>query len=372
MGDFRFRKLREHQIGGSGDEMVLSVPVPRNPSGKIYQYSPNPEAVPRLFQIGEAPDPRTISPEHLSRIRRQPGPGQTVCPYSGIVAPDAEFVHFNDVEAVKKQIEWAVKEDVGAWLEDLAADFNRRQPRGGFLSVSMGVKRPQNPKPFAIREDLLRDMRCGICARQYGVYAIGLFCPDCGAPNVALHFQREGELVRQQVAIADEQAASDRSELAYRLLGNAHEDVLTAFEATLKAVYCHLIRRDLPDQAEKLCAKRGVGNAFQNISRARELFGKLNIDPFAALSAEDLGFLRLNIQKRHVIGHNLGIADEHYAELMQEEQPGETVRILGGEIARFADVCIQAVVALEENLLPNADRPDAGACSCLPSPPETL
>src|SRR6202521_3794245 len=28
-------------------------------------------------------------------------------------------------------------------------------------------------------------------------------------------------------------------ELAYRLMGNAHEDVLTAFEATLKTVYHH-------------------------------------------------------------------------------------------------------------------------------------
>ena len=90
-------------------------------------------------------------------------------------------------------------------------------------------------------------------------------------------------------------------------------------------------------------------------SHAPAGFGMLKIDPFASLSAEDLAFLGLNIQKRHVIGHNLGIADEHYAELMQEEQPGETVRLLGGEIARFTGVCIQAVVALEENLLPDAD-----------------
>ncbi|MEY9104694.1 hypothetical protein ABH994_005606 [Bradyrhizobium yuanmingense] len=29
--------------------------------------------------------------------------------------------------------------------------------------------------------------------------------------------------------------------MAYRLLGNAHEDVLTAFEATLKAIYLHKV-----------------------------------------------------------------------------------------------------------------------------------
>jgi hypothetical protein len=354
MSDFKFRKLEHHRVGGTGDEMILSMPVPRSPSGKIYQYSPNPEAVPRLFQIGDAPDARSVAADHLSRIRRQPGPGETVCPYSGVIAADEEFVHFDDAEAVKKEIEWAVKEDVGAWLEDLSRDFNRRQPRGGLISVSMDIKRPHNPRPLAIREDLLREMRCDVCQRRYGVYAIALFCPDCGAPNVALHFERESELVRQQIALADEQNASNRPELAYRLMGNAHEDVLTAFEATLKAVYSYLVRQKLPDEAQHLTTKRVIGNAFQNIARGQELFAKLSLDPFEVLLPEELEFLRLNIQKRHVIGHNLGIADEYYAELMQEEQPGETVRLLGEEVGRFADVCVKVVAALAEQLLPGA------------------
>ena len=42
--------------------------------------------------------------------------------------------------------------------------------------------------------------------------------------------------MREQVELASKLAV-EQSELAYRLLGNAHEDVLTAFEATLKTVY---------------------------------------------------------------------------------------------------------------------------------------
>ena len=42
----------------------------------------------------------------------------------------------------------------------------------------------------------------------------------------------------------------------------------------------------------------------------------------ALLKPRNLSLPALTIQKRHVIGHNLGIADEYYAELMQEEQPG--------------------------------------------------
>ena len=61
------------------------------------------------------------------------------------------------------------------------------------------------------------------------------FCPDCGAPNIHLHFAREVVLVREQVELAVS-LASDQRELAYRLMGNAHEDVLTAFEATRDSV----------------------------------------------------------------------------------------------------------------------------------------
>jgi hypothetical protein len=58
----------------------------------------------------------------------------------------------------------------------------------------------------------------------------------------------------------------------------------------------------------------------------------LTINPFSMLSAGDLQFLATNIQKRHVIGHNLGIADEHYCHFNQSEQPAETVQLLGNEI----------------------------------------
>ena len=54
---------------------------------------------------------------------------------------------------------------------------------------------------------------------------------------------------------------------------------------------------------------------------------------------------------------NLGIADEHYTELTQEEQPGETVQLLGEEITRFAQTCAKVIATLEDSLLPPHDDP---------------
>ena len=302
MKRLRLKRLERHRVGGRRDNMELSVPVPRSPSGKVYQYSPNPEAIPRLFQLGDKQDDRSIANEKLNRIRRDPGPGETVCPYSGYQGEDEEFIHVGDVEAVKKRIMWMMEADVQDWLRDYAKDFNRGQPRGGFLSVSMDFKPRRSLPPLSIREDLLRSLECDVCGRPYAVYALALFCPDCGAPNVAQHFRRQIELVADQITLASTQEAQDRAEFGYRLMGNAHEDVLTAFEAVLKTVYRHVVRHRAAEQAESLYPRNGVGSAFQNVDQARERYSNLGDDPFLALAPEELERLRQEIQKRHILG----------------------------------------------------------------------
>lgn len=336
--------------------MELSLPRPVSPSGKVYHYSPNPDASPRLFLVGDAPQDRAVAEQHRHRIRREPGPGETVCPYSGFMAADAEFTHADDIAAIKKYVHWLAQKDIEAALADMTKGFNRRQPRGGFITMKMDFKPSRRPRPLAIREDLLRSLECDVCHRAYGVYALALFCPDCGAPNVALHFRREVEIVGEQIALADDISGQGRKEFAYRLMGNAHEDVLTAFEATLKTVYRHLVRERLPAQAEKLTGKAAIGNAFQNIERGRALFSGVGLDPYDGLAGEDLEFLGLNIQKRHVLGHNLGVADEHYAQFSEDQEPGETVAVIGEEIRRFAALCAAVVERLDQALLPPAAK----------------
>ncbi len=71
--------------------------------------------------------------------------------------------------------------------------------------------------------------------------------------------------------------------------------------------------------------------------------------------------MALNFEKRHVIGHNLGIADERYVALTQEDQLGTTIRLIGEEIGGFADSCLTVITGLETALLPDSEpnRPSA-------------
>ena len=44
----------------------------------------------------------------------------------------------------------------------------------------------------------------------------------------------------------------------------------------------------------------------------------------------------LNIQKRHIIGHNLGVVDAKFAQHAQDAKVGETIRLVGEDIRVFA------------------------------------
>ena len=335
----KFNNLNRYRVGGTDKNMQLAIRPPSTPAGRIYRMSPNENAHPRHFLLGGVETDFEVTAQARARMKLEPRSQQTVCPYSGVVATDGDFVHPDDRQAVIDTVKQAAIADVRAALSDMLKGVARNSKHITYKPAT------HVPKPRLIfhREDLLRELVCDHCGRDYGVYAIGLFCPDCGAPNLRLHFERERQLVNAQVELAEAQGEG-LEELAYRLLGNAHEDVLTAFEATLKTVYLYGIENRPTDAP----AVKPVGNDFQNVERAEKRFKDLGFDPFANLGEEDASMMRLNIQKRHIIGHNLGVVDSKFAEHAAEARLGQTVQLVADDVRRFAIICQGIVDGLDE------------------------
>lgn len=363
-----FKNLNRYRIGGTSKNMRLGIPPPQTPDGRVYRYSPNEDAHPRHFVLGSHDPDFVITDESRARMKLQPRSNQSVCPYSGIIAPDEDFLHPDDKEAVLEIVKDAAIRDAEAVLHKAFSKFNNRSSGKGFITMKTTyTPSPPRPKPRFARRDLLRELVCDQCSRDYGVFAISLFCHDCGAPNLHLHFAREIELVGQQVELATVQS-EDAAELSYRLLGNAHEDVLTAFEATQKAVYLHgkVI-------AGTKAADVKVGNDFQNVEKAQRRWAELGLDPYTCLEADALEVLKLNIQKRHIIGHNLGVMDEKFASHSADARVGETVRLVASDVVAFAESC-QRVVSVLNDWLADPKKgmamvaPTKSAPSALPSP----
>lgn len=327
----KFPRLNRYRTSGTTSKMELSIPLPQTPGRRVYRFSPNEDAHPRHFAMGNVLAEVPLTAELRARMKHDPRTNQTVCPYSGTVADDAVFVHPDDTRAALELVKHDAAQDVEDALAEMLKDaFKGSSSGSGLIKVTASVKRsPPTPKPRFTRRDLMRELVCDHCGRDYGVFAIGLFCPDCGAANVRLHFAREAELVDDQVSLA-EQIGTEKEELAYRLLGNAHEDILTAFEATLKAVYLYGKRQVDPDSQPK------AGNDFQNVDKGLKRFDELGLNPFEDLSSAELAALKLNIEKRHIIGHNLSVVDDKFAAQASDAKVGETVHLVGEDIRQFA------------------------------------
>ena len=343
----KLKRLEKMRSGGTRTKMQLSIPIPKTPDGRVYRYSPNADAHPRHFVLGDTVAGFAADPAKAERMKYTPGTAGTVCPYSGVRADDEEFMHPDDRKAAVKVVEQAALQD----MQDAFSDMLAGVARGSKSLTYKPAPRKSKPRPRFGRRDLMRLLVCDCCGRDYGVFAISLFCPDCGAPNLALHFAREAELVGQQVDLA-EGLGVEQQELAYRLLGNAHEDVLTAFEASLKVVYLHLAQNRGPGSAPV----KQVGNDFQNIEKGRRRFDEFSFDPFAELDAKELAALSLNIQKRHLIGHNLGVVDAKFAQHAKEAKLGETVELVAADIRTFGTLC-QKVVRRIDDMLAQAPLP---------------
>lgn len=350
MSEFRFERLEQYRTGGTEEQMELAIPIPKSGSGKVHRECPSKECVPGLFQLGSAPSPRTLAEANKGLVRRLPATLGTTCPYCGVDAEDSNFLFEEDIDAAKEQVAWAAREDFAEAFREMFRGVGQ-QLRSGYLKIEVASNSSYTPPPFFYREDLLREVTCDICSRSYGVYAAAVFCPDCGARNIHVHFRREVELINQQIAVALKTGEDRNGELAYRLLGNAHEDVLTALEAYHKTIYKFLVRKRIadPQEVQKLCSKKHVGNAFQSVERGRGMYARFGIDPYDRLTPEELESLNLNVHKRHVLGHNLGMADEAYNEVVsRSEKVGQTVPILADEVTRFASICEAVVIRLEE------------------------
>jgi hypothetical protein len=354
-GCMRLKNLEKFKSGGTGSTMQLSIPLPKTPDGGVYRFSPNENAHPRLFLLGNRVSNFNLPETPTVRMIHAPGTSGTICPYSGALADDSDFTHPDDIAAAKEVVAHAFHADATASVHGMFDELARKFSGNKFLTMKTGPRSAPKPAPRFARSDLLRELVCDECGRDYGVYAISLFCPDCGAPNIHLHFAREVALVREQVELAGK-LDPEQSELAYRLMGNAHEDVLTAFEATLKTVYLYKVS-SRPSDAEEV---KPVGNAFQNIERGQRRFAKLDFDPFGKLTPDALAVLMLNIQKRHVIGHNLSVADTAFAEHVGDARLGETVSLVGNDILQFAHIGQMVIDHIDAWLANGAVPPTAG------------
>lgn len=243
------------------------------------------------------------------------------CPYCGHTASHDQFW-------TKEQIEYAKSVALRSITDALHKDLKKlefdHKPKGAFgIGLSLKVK-PGRPTPIHhYREKRLEtEVVCGNCTLRYTVYGVFAFCPDCGLHN---SIQILGKNLELAVKMLD-MAATVEADLAVRLIENALEDCVSAFDGFGRET-CHVYARKSTDpaKAEKV--------SFQNLEGARQsLSGLFNIDLAAGLVVNEWKIAVRGFQKRHLLSHKLGVVDEEYI-----RKTGDDRAVVGRKVNIGAD-----------------------------------
>jgi hypothetical protein len=79
----RFKNLESYRIGGVGNDMQLEILLPKMPDGRVYRYSPNENAHPRFFLLGDRVEGFALPETRSARMSHMPGtPGMAPVPIS--------------------------------------------------------------------------------------------------------------------------------------------------------------------------------------------------------------------------------------------------------------------------------------------------
>jgi len=181
------------------------------------------------------------------------------------------------------------------------------------------------PIGYYREKELETEIICDSCTLRYAIYGVFGWCPDCGAHNSLQILSKNLELARKELALA----ATVEAELAKHLIGDALENVASAFDGF----------------GREICQRKSVEIRFQSLPGARrrvqDAFG---FDFADALRADEWDTACRAFQKRHLLAHKMGVIDDDYI-----QKANDPSAVLGRRIA-LSQMEVEASIAIVESM----------------------
>ena len=294
----------------------ISVKIPTDAKGMLGRQCPNRECRGRF---------------KVNRRTGRKAPSQSCrCPYCGCCATSEKFTTPDQVAYAKSVALNQVARELHGVLKGL--EFEQK-PQGGF-GLSFSMKVTGSPQTFPIQRyqepKLETEVDCDNCSLRYAIYGEFAFCPDCGSHNSLTILGKNIEFVEKLLALA----ASQQPEMAFRLVGDALENLVSSFDGFGREV-CRVAaaKATRPAEAESM--------SFQNPAGAQKrMLNLFGLDLGTLISKEDWNFTVGCFQKRHLLAHKMGVVDADYVRATNDRSAvvGRKLCITPKEVTRLGGV----------------------------------
>ena len=274
----------------------VSVSIEDDAEGYFDRECPSEEC---LFQF------KILSEDWKEKVRDE----EVFCPSCRHVADSQKWWTQQQIAHAQQAAIAEIAGSINGALARDAEQWNRVQPKGGLISMTMRVDNlnRQVLLPPAAAEAMQFKITCPACECHYAVIGVAFFCPACGHNAADQQFHQSLAGITQaldaigsvRTAIDDKDAAENTVRL---LVENGLQNAVAAFQRYVEALYAAL-----PDA---ISPRR---NIFQNLAEGSALWeaaaGKTYADH---LTDVELMTLQRAFQQRHLLAHTQGIVDESY------------------------------------------------------------
>jgi hypothetical protein len=192
--------------------------------------------------------------------------------------------------------------------------------------------KPSVRRPF--EEEVRRDVVCPSCGLDQSVYGLATWCSDCGQDIFLTHVEAELSVIRSMLGDVERRRELLGIRVAAKDLENCLEDTVSIFEAVLRVLVKRYQRQVGISDEEIDAFFKKIGNAFQSVERAQDVFSsKIGMPLFVESSTSEVEKLAHIFEKRHTITHNLGVVDKKYIEKARTaEEEGKEVLVTTTDI----------------------------------------
>lgn len=345
-----FRRGGPHNIRKTGSsEYSFEISIPTDEHGRVARECLHEECSPAYFKVKNGTG---ITGDHP----------EAFCPYCRNPAEPNEFMTKEQTRYAEDIVASEAERTIGAMMNDALGlgRSGKKKIGGGMFSMEISMK--QSPptrvrRPF--EEDLLRVVVCPYCNLDHAVFGLATWCADCGADIFMEHVRAEYKVIHTILSDVDRRRIDLGPRIAARDIENCLEDLVSIFEAVLKAMLSrHLRSTGESEEDIHALLKDRIRNGFQGPKRAEEIVrNRIKQELFADVSAGSVEQLCATFEKRHPITHNLGVIDRKYIEkAYSAEREGREVMVTKEEIERTIAVCIEIFSSLNARVFSDSEH----------------
>ncbi len=232
--------------------------------------------------------------------------------------PMCGHVDTSDKWLTKQQLE-GIDDIINSWIDDYVSnqfdhifdDMARTTKGNKYLKITYkpGQRASFVNNPLGHLPEWEQEIRCPQCATRYSVIGPAYFCPCCGHNGIGEIVIESLDNIKKMISslqemeqlLAKDHGKDAANSMCRAMLEGSLGDVVSSFQKFAEIRF------------HALSSKQVRVNDFQIVEKGGNLFKETHgkgYDDF--ITGEELSFMKLMFQRRHVMEHNGGIVDDEY------------------------------------------------------------